>query len=130
VPVQLPSIGCEEDRPIQPLTDGQVDRSSRPGRDWDGDDLAALAGDHKRPVPPLYAEGFDVGASGFGDPQPVERQQRDQRVLGGYAEPGGDQQRAELVAVQPGGVGLVVQAGTADMRGGECSSRSSSTAYL
>jgi len=43
VPVQLPSIGCEEDRPIQPLTDGQVDRPSRPRRERDGDDLAALA---------------------------------------------------------------------------------------
>ncbi len=37
--------------------------------------------------------------------------------LGGCAEPGGDQQRAELIAVQPGGVGLVVQAGSAHVRG-------------
>ena len=34
------------------------------------------------------------------------------------AEPGGDQQRAELVAVQAGGVGFVVQARPADVRGG------------
>ena len=33
-------------------------------------------------------------------------------------EPGGDQQRAELVAVQAGGVRLVVQARAPDMRGG------------
>ena len=39
-------------------------------------------------------------------------------MLGGLAEPGGYQQRAELVAVQPGGMRLVVQAGTADMSGG------------
>ena len=38
-------------------------------------------------------------------------------MLGGRAEPGGDQQRAELVAVQPGGVGLVVQPGPADVHG-------------
>jgi hypothetical protein len=38
-------------------------------------------------------------------------------VLGGRAEPGGDQHCAELVAVQPGGVRLIVQPGTADMRG-------------
>ena len=38
-------------------------------------------------------------------------------MLGGSAEPGGDQQRAELVAVQPGGVRLVVQAGPPDVRG-------------
>ena len=40
-----------------------------------------------------------------------------QRVLGGRAEPGGDQERAELVAVQGGGVRLVVQPGPADVRG-------------
>ena len=32
-------------------------------------------------------------------------------------EPGGDQERAEFVAVQAGGVGFVVQAGPADVRG-------------
>jgi hypothetical protein len=36
-------------------------------------------------------------------------------VLTGRAEPGGDQQRAELIAVQPGGVRLIVQPRTADM---------------
>ena len=71
----------------------------------------------KRPVAALDAQGLDVGAGGFGDPQPVEGQQRDQRVLGGLAEASGDQQRAKLVTVQPGGVRLVVQAGPADMRG-------------
>jgi len=48
----------------------------------------------------------------------------------GGAEPGGDQEGTELVAVQGGGVRLVVQPGTADVRGRECSRSSSSTAYL
>jgi hypothetical protein len=52
------------------------------GRERDGDDLAALAGDHQGPVPALDAHGFNIGTSGFGGPQPVERQQRDQRMLG------------------------------------------------
>ena len=39
-------------------------------------------------------------------------------MLGGRAEPGSDQQRAELVAVQRDGVGLVVHPRTADVRGG------------
>ena len=39
-------------------------------------------------------------------------------MLGGRAQPGGDQQRAEFVTVQPGGVGLVIQPGPADMSGG------------
>jgi hypothetical protein len=38
-------------------------------------------------------------------------------VLGRRPEPGGDQESAELVAVQGDGVGLIVQAGPADMRG-------------
>ena len=38
-------------------------------------------------------------------------------MLGRRAEPGGDQQRTELVAVQPGGVRLVIQAGPANMGG-------------
>jgi hypothetical protein len=68
-------------------------------------------------VTALDTQGLDVGAGGLRDPQPIERQQGDERVLGGLAEPGGDQQRAELVAVQPSGMGLVVRAGTADMSG-------------
>jgi hypothetical protein len=39
-------------------------------------------------------------------------------MLGRRAEPGGDQERAELVAVQPGGMRLVIEPGTADMSGG------------
>src|SRR5215472_11513658 len=38
-------------------------------------------------------------------------------MLGWLAQPGGDQQRAKLVAVQPGGVRLIVQARAAYMRG-------------
>jgi hypothetical protein len=69
-------------------------------------------------VAALDAQVLDVGAGGFGDPQPVERQQGDQRVLGRRAQPGGHQQRAEFVAVQRGGVRLMIQPGTADVRGG------------
>jgi len=68
-------------------------------------------------VPALDAQGLDVGTGGLRNPQPVQGQQRDQRVLGGLAENRGDQQRTQVVAVQPGGVRLIVQAGTADMSG-------------
>jgi hypothetical protein len=60
---------------------------------------------------------LDVGAGGLRDAQPVEGEQGDQGVLGGRAEPGGDQERAELVAVQSGGMGLLIQPGAADVRG-------------
>jgi hypothetical protein len=39
-------------------------------------------------------------------------------MLGRQAEPGGDQQRAELVAVQRDRMGLIVHPRTADVRGG------------
>ena len=68
-------------------------------------------------MPAFEAERFDVGAGGFGDPQPVQREQRDQRVLGRWAEPGGDEQGADLVAVQAGGMRFVVQPGTAHVHG-------------
>ena len=70
------------------------------------------------PVAALEAQVLDVSAGGLGDPQPVQGEQRDQRMLRGRAEPGGDQQGAELVAVQRDGVRLVVHPGTADVRGG------------
>jgi hypothetical protein len=80
-------------------------------------------------VPALDAQVLDAGAGGFRYAQPVERQQGEQRVLARRPELGGNKQRPEFVAVQPGGVRLIVQPGSADMSGRECSRRSSSTAY-
>jgi hypothetical protein len=118
VPVQpFPVCGGEEGS-FGALADRQVDRPGGARGERDGDDLAALAGDNQGPVPALQAQVLDVRARGLRDPQPVQREQGDQRVLGGRAEPGGDQERAELVAVQGGGVRLVVQPGTADVRRG------------
>jgi len=117
VPVQPTAIGGQEQRPVATLADGQVDRPRRARRERDGDHLATLAGDHQHPVAAFDAEGLDVDSGGFRDPQPVEGQQGDQCVLGGLAKPGGDQQRPELVTVQAGGVPLIIQRGTADMRG-------------
>jgi hypothetical protein len=97
-------------------------RSIAPGgarRQRNGHHLAALAGDGQGPVPALQTQVLDVGAGGLGEPQPVQGEQGDQRVLGRRAEPGGDQQRAELVAVQRGGMGFVVHSRTADVRGRE-----------
>jgi hypothetical protein len=66
--------------------------------------------------PALQAQVLDVGAGGLRDPQPVQREQ-EISACSAAAEPGGDQQGAELVAVQGGGVGLVVQPRPADVRG-------------
>jgi hypothetical protein len=81
----------------------------------DGDDLASLAGDDQGAVAALGAHVLDVRAGRLGDPQPVQGQQRDQGVLAGRAEAGSDEKRAELVAVQGGGVRLVVQPGPPDV---------------
>jgi diadenosine tetraphosphatase ApaH/serine/threonine PP2A family protein phosphatase len=72
VPVQPPAVGSYEDGPVVAFADGQVDRPRRARRERDGDDLAALAGDHQGPLPPLDAQVLNVGARGFGDAQPVE----------------------------------------------------------
>jgi hypothetical protein len=80
-----------------------------------GDDLAALAGDDQGPVAALEAQVLDVGAR---DSEPVEREPGDRGVLGGRPEPGGDQERADLVAVQGGGVRLVVESWSANVRCG------------
>jgi hypothetical protein len=48
-------------------------------------------------VAALEAQVLDVGAGGLRDSEPVECEQGDQGVLGGRAEPGGDQERADLV---------------------------------
>jgi hypothetical protein len=50
-------------------------------------------------------------------------------VFGGGAGPGGDQQGADFVAAQAGGVGLIIDPGWRTCTAGECSSRYSSTAY-
>ena len=117
VTVETPPSPVEEDGPVGPFADGQVDRPGGARRERDGDGLASLAHDGERPMPSLDAEGLDVGADRFGDPQPVERQQGDQRMLGGRAEPGGDEERSDLVAVQADRVGLVVDPWAADMHG-------------
>jgi hypothetical protein len=115
VPVEPAPVSGDEDRTFDALADGQVNRPRGPRCQRDRDDLAALAGDHQGPVAPLDTQGLDVGAGGLGYPQPVQGQQRDQRVLGRRAEPGCHQQRAELVTIQADSVRLIVQPRAAHM---------------
>ena len=82
----------------------QVDSVGRSRWQRDGDGLAAFAQDGERAMPALEPERFDVGAGGFGDPQSIQGEQADQRVVAGAREAGRDQHRADLVAVQAGGV--------------------------
>jgi hypothetical protein len=54
-------------------------------------------------MPTIDAEIGDVGTECFGDPQTIQRQQRDQRVIPRCVETGLDEHGAEFVAVQPEG---------------------------
>jgi hypothetical protein len=82
------SGGADEDRPAGTSADVQVKRHGSTGCERDRDVPAAPAYDPLRPVSTIDAEIGDVGAQRFGDPQLVQRQQRDQRVIAWRAEPG------------------------------------------
>lgn len=115
VTVEPIAFAAQEDRAFHALADRQVDRTRRPGREEDGDGLA----EHREcAVAALETERFDVGAERFGHAQPVDRQQADERMLACRRQSGGDEQRADLVAVEAGGVGLVVEPRPTDVDGG------------
>jgi hypothetical protein len=118
VAVEALSGRAEEDRPFAAFTDREVEGPGGAGRQRDRHDLAALADGGEGPMATLEAEAFDVCAGRFGDPQAVDAQQTDQRVVAVPCETGRDEQRADFVAVESGGVRFVVQAGPADMHRG------------
>src|SRR6516162_5800102 len=104
VPVQPPPVRGQEHRPARTLADGQVDRPGSTRRDRDSDYLAALAGNRESPMAALQAQLLNIRAGGLRDPQPVQRERGDQRMLTRRTKPSRDQQRAELVAIQRDGV--------------------------
>ena len=65
---------------LRSVPDGQVDRTGGPWCQRDGHHLAVLTGDVESPVPALQAQVLDIGAGGLRYPQPVQREQRDQRM--------------------------------------------------
>ena len=79
----------------------QVDGAGGAWREGDGDSLGALAQNGEGAVSALQAERLDVRPGRFGDPQPVQREERDERVLSGGAESRSDEQGAD-VARGPG----------------------------
>ena len=68
VPVQPAPVRSDEQRSFGTFTDSQVDGPGGARRERDGDDLAALAGDHQGAVPAFQAQLLDVGAGGLGHP--------------------------------------------------------------
>jgi hypothetical protein len=117
VTVEAMAVPDDEDRAADPFADGQVDSAGGARSERDGDGLATFAHDGEGPMSSLDAEGVDVDPDRFGDPQPVERQQGDQRMLACGAESCGDEERSDLVAVQADGVRFVVDPWAAEMDG-------------
>jgi hypothetical protein len=93
-----------EDRALETLANREVESPGDPRRQRHRDDLATFAGNCEGPMTSLQAQRVNIRAEGFGDAQPVQRQQRHQRVVPCGRETRSDEQRAELVAIQARGV--------------------------
>ena len=52
-------------------------------------------------MPARSAERFDVAVGGLGDPEPVQREQRDQGMLNGSAESGDNKERPTSLRSSP-----------------------------
>jgi hypothetical protein len=106
-----------KDRTTAAFPDREIDRAGRSRGERNRDGLAALAMNHEGAVTPLETELLYVSTDCFRHAEPVQREQRDQSVIAGTGQAGGDEHRADLVSVQTGRVGLVIQARAADMNG-------------
>jgi hypothetical protein len=69
-------FGAQEDRAVEALADGQIDRAGAARRERGGDDLPALAPHGQRAVPALDPQLVDLGAEGFGDAQRIPSSRR------------------------------------------------------
>jgi hypothetical protein len=103
-PVEAVAVTASQDRPLVALSDGQVDRPSGPGYERDGGGLVALAHDPQRAMATLDAEVLGVGGTGLADTQPVQPDQHSKRGVVTVVRLGGEQEHAELGAIQAPGV--------------------------
>ena len=117
VAVEPLTVPTQEDRALHPLADGQVERTRSARGERDDDDLAPFPQHSQGAMAAFHAECRDVGAERLRDPQAVDGQERDEGVLAGGGQPCRYEERANFVAVQAGGVGLVVEARAAHMGG-------------
>jgi hypothetical protein len=113
--IETNSVDAEEDRPLAALADCKIDSAGGAWGQWDSDNLPALAHDSESSVYPFESECLDIGTGRLRDSQSVERKQREEGVLGGRSESGSHKESSDFVAVEPGGVRLVVEARPADM---------------
>jgi len=69
VPVHPGAAGVQQDRPAVPEFSRPVDGPANCGRQWDQDDLGALAAHAQHPVAVFFAQVGNVCGGGFEDPQ-------------------------------------------------------------
>ena len=106
-PVQALARGTAQDRSFRPLTHGQVDHPCGSGNVGDHRGLGALAHDPKGPVPTLQAQVLDVGTTGLADPQAVQSEQDGEGSMGVVEVLRGEEEPAELGAVEAPPLGAV-----------------------
>ncbi len=111
------AVLVQEDRPGRSLADVEIEGPCRPRRQRDSGGLVAFAMDERGAVASVDVEVVDVGAEGFGDAQPVQCEQARECVIPSTAESGLDEERAEFVAIEAEGGGLVVLFRATDMGG-------------
>jgi hypothetical protein len=111
-------VVAAEDGSFGPFPDGEINRASGAGCEGHDDDLAAFADNPKGAVAAFESELFDVGAGCFGDPQSIQSKERDEGMVAGVAESGGDEHGGDLVTVEAGRVRFVIQTGSSDVHRG------------
>jgi hypothetical protein len=111
-------VCSKQDRAGLAFPDGKVDGSGRSGNERDGGGLVALPDDPQDAVTPLEGEVFDVGGARLADSKSVEAEENGERGVGVVVALGGEQEGAELGAVQPTCLG-VVNLGAMNVLGGD-----------
>ena len=99
--VETLSITAQQDRALAPFADREMHGACRAWHEWDDGRLAALAEDPQGAVPTIEAEIADVGVARLAYPQPVQPEQHRQRGPWVSEVFGGEQEPAELCAVDP-----------------------------
>jgi hypothetical protein len=100
VTVQPVTVGAEEHWAHGALADREVNGAGDARGERHGDGLAAFAQHRQCPVTAFEAEVVDIDADRLRDPQPVEGEEGHQRVIAGRRQASGDEDGADLVAVQ------------------------------
>ena len=116
-PVESLTVPAAKNRPFVTLADDQVDGAGGAWDERDGGGLVALAGDPQGPVATLDGEVFDVRLARFAHPEPVQTEQRGQRLVHEVVVVRGGQEHAELRPIEPSSVGGVYLR-AADVLGG------------